>query len=104
MLLYDLQVHNVAFSFELMQDVGLPQPKARPEGNLFFFLNDKCENPNSTEHLNSQTLSTWTLSRLFESCTICSRNTGIFLKFVRGRETSSCYMDEVVNSETMRVV
>lgn len=38
MLLYDLQVHNVAFSFELMQDVGLPQPKARPEGNLFFFL------------------------------------------------------------------
>lgn len=26
-----LQVHNVAFSFELMQDVGLPKPKARPE-------------------------------------------------------------------------
>lgn len=25
------QVHNVAFSFELMQDVGLPKPKARPE-------------------------------------------------------------------------
>lgn len=24
-------VHNVAFSFELMQDVGLPKPKARPE-------------------------------------------------------------------------
>ncbi|KAG4068784.1 hypothetical protein HA402_002475 [Bradysia odoriphaga] len=27
----DQMVHNVAFSFELMQDVGLPQPKARPE-------------------------------------------------------------------------
>lgn len=25
------QIHNVAFSFELMQDVGLPKPKARPE-------------------------------------------------------------------------
>lgn len=24
-------VHNVAFSFELMQDCGLPRPKARPE-------------------------------------------------------------------------
>lgn len=28
----DQMVHNVAFSFELMQDVGLPKPKARPEG------------------------------------------------------------------------
>lgn len=27
----DQMVHNVAFSFELMQDVGLPKPKARPE-------------------------------------------------------------------------
>ena len=25
------KVHNVAFSFELMQDAGLPKPKARPE-------------------------------------------------------------------------
>lgn len=25
------QVHNVAFSFDLMQDVGLAKPKARPE-------------------------------------------------------------------------
>ena len=29
-----LQVHNVAFSFELMQDAGLPKPKPRPEGML----------------------------------------------------------------------
>ena len=27
-----LQVHNVTFSFELMQDAGLPKPKARAEG------------------------------------------------------------------------
>lgn len=27
----EFMVHNVAFSFELMQDVGLPKPKARPE-------------------------------------------------------------------------
>lgn len=27
----DQMVHNVGFSFELMQDVGLPKPKARPE-------------------------------------------------------------------------
>ncbi|XP_037906273.1 beta-parvin isoform X2 [Hermetia illucens] len=27
----DQMVHNVAFSFELMQDVGLAKPKARPE-------------------------------------------------------------------------
>jgi len=26
------QVHNVSFSFELMQDAGLSKPKARPEG------------------------------------------------------------------------
>lgn len=47
----DQMVHNVAFSFELMQDVGLPKPKARPEGLclhnifiLFFYLliNLKC--------------------------------------------------------------
>ena len=36
LLLFALtQVHNVAFSFELMQDVGLPKPKARPEGIYF---------------------------------------------------------------------
>lgn len=28
---FDQKVHNVAFSFELMQDAGLPKPKARPE-------------------------------------------------------------------------
>ena len=27
-----LQVHNVTFAFELMQDAGLQKPKARPEG------------------------------------------------------------------------
>ena len=26
------KVHNVSFAFELMQDVGLDKPKARPEG------------------------------------------------------------------------
>ena len=29
---FDQKVHNVAFAFELMQDSGLPKPKARPEG------------------------------------------------------------------------
>lgn len=29
---FDQKVHNVAFAFELMQDVGLAKPKARPEG------------------------------------------------------------------------
>ncbi|XP_051161756.1 beta-parvin [Leptopilina boulardi] len=28
---HDQKVHNVAFAFELMQDIGLPKPKARPE-------------------------------------------------------------------------
>lgn len=32
---FDQKVHNVAFAFELMQDSGLPKPKARPEGILF---------------------------------------------------------------------
>lgn len=27
-------VNNVALSFELMQDIGLPMPKARPEGKI----------------------------------------------------------------------
>lgn len=30
-----LQVHNVSFAFELMQDGGLKKPKARPEGSPF---------------------------------------------------------------------
>ena len=25
------QVHNVAFAFQLMQEAGLPKPRARPE-------------------------------------------------------------------------
>lgn len=32
-LVFSLQVHNVNFAFELMQDAGLAKPKARPEGN-----------------------------------------------------------------------
>ncbi|XP_058790600.1 beta-parvin isoform X1 [Phymastichus coffea] len=28
---HEHKVHNVAFAFELMQDIGLPKPKARPE-------------------------------------------------------------------------
>lgn len=32
------QVHNVGFAFELMQDTGLPKPKARPEGKPFSVL------------------------------------------------------------------
>lgn len=31
---FEEKVHNVALSFELMQDVGLAKPKARPEGGL----------------------------------------------------------------------
>lgn len=33
---FEHKVHNVAFAFELMEDVGLPKPKARPEGKIFF--------------------------------------------------------------------
>lgn len=29
---FEQKVHNVTFAFELMQDIGLPKPKARPEG------------------------------------------------------------------------
>lgn len=32
---FDQKVHNVAFAFELMEEVGLQKPKARPEGNMF---------------------------------------------------------------------
>lgn len=35
----DQKVHNVSFAFDLMHDVGLPRPKARPEGNLSISLN-----------------------------------------------------------------
>ncbi|KAG8323238.1 hypothetical protein J6590_009886 [Homalodisca vitripennis] len=35
---FDQKVHNVSFAFELMQDVGLAKPKARPE---VIFLNLK---------------------------------------------------------------
>ena len=29
---FEEKVHNLEFAFELMQDAGLPKPKARPEG------------------------------------------------------------------------
>lgn len=48
----DQMVHNVAFSFELMQDVGLAKPKARPEGN--FYLNNRLRTTSVTilfEHI-----------------------------------------------------
>ena len=32
------QVHNVQFAFELMQDAGLPKPKARAEGMFLYVL------------------------------------------------------------------
>lgn len=38
----DHMVHNVAFSFDLMQDVGLPKPKARPEGEYISFIRWQC--------------------------------------------------------------
>jgi len=31
---FEEKVHNLQFAFELMQDAGLPKPKARPEGNI----------------------------------------------------------------------
>lgn len=31
---FDQKVHNVSFAFELMEDVGLQKPKARPEGKV----------------------------------------------------------------------
>jgi hypothetical protein len=34
---FEQKVHNVGFAFELMQDVGLDKPKARPEGIRRFF-------------------------------------------------------------------
>lgn len=32
---FDQKVHNVSFAFQLMEEVGLQKPKARPEGLLF---------------------------------------------------------------------
>lgn len=32
---FDQKVHNVAFAFELMEEVGLHKPKARPEGKNY---------------------------------------------------------------------
>lgn len=38
---FDQKVHNVGFAFELMEEVGLPRPKARPEGKKMRFI-DRC--------------------------------------------------------------
>lgn len=35
---FDQKVHNVAFAFELMEEVGLQKPKARPEGKYLSFI------------------------------------------------------------------
>lgn len=35
---FDQKVHNVSFAFELMQDVGLDKPKARPEGTYTIII------------------------------------------------------------------
>lgn len=32
---HDQKVHNVSFAFDLMQEIGLVKPKARPEGEFF---------------------------------------------------------------------
>lgn len=31
---HEQKVHNVGFAFELMEEVGVPKPKARPEGKI----------------------------------------------------------------------
>lgn len=50
---FDQKVHNVHFAFELMQDVGLDKPKARPEGKPFFpyFLKGSEEEAEGREWL-----------------------------------------------------
>lgn len=35
---FEEKVHNVVLAFELMQDVGLAKPKARPEGKVTFVM------------------------------------------------------------------
>ena len=45
--IFEDKVHNIQFAFELMQDAGLPKPKARPEGNYdssFNVLGFRAEN------------------------------------------------------------
>jgi len=38
---FEQKVHNVNVAFDLMQEIGLAAPKARPEGNIFYLLNFK---------------------------------------------------------------
>jgi len=38
---FEQKVHNVNVAFDLMQEIGLAAPKARPEGNIFCFLKFK---------------------------------------------------------------
>lgn len=35
---FEQKVHNVNVAFDLMQEIGLAAPKARPEGNIIFVL------------------------------------------------------------------
>lgn len=42
---FDQKVHNVTFAFELMQDVGLAKPKARPEGKICCLFASPKEDP-----------------------------------------------------------
>lgn len=34
---FEQKVHNVNVAFDLMQEIGLAAPKARPEGNIIIF-------------------------------------------------------------------
>lgn len=36
---FEQKVHNVNVAFDLMQEIGLAAPKARPEGNIFYLTN-----------------------------------------------------------------
>lgn len=40
---FEQKVHNVHVAFDLMQDIGLAAPKARPEGIVFFSCNSISE-------------------------------------------------------------
>lgn len=35
-------VHNVNLAFDLMDEAGLPRPKARPEGNVCYYSTERC--------------------------------------------------------------
>jgi len=45
---FEQKVHNVNVAFDLMQEIGLAAPKARPEGIIFCYVIDNV----SSFHLN----------------------------------------------------